>query len=239
MSFCPRCGAPTTPAMTFCTACGEKLAQTAYVPQAPAPATPGGTPPGAITPAIPAPAGPAGVTMEPWLVLVLTLVTFGVYGFFYWWRVSKEVDAYRGTPGHANQPIKTAIIVGSVVMVLMVVLFALFLGALVDAGLSQDFQGEPTPEQVEAILGGMAGAFAIIPLIAIGALVAFVFWLVGQWRVWSAIEADERRRGHPSPLSPGLQLVFVLVPYINIVTTWIALWRTQDRLNQMWAGRVG
>ena len=31
MSFCPRCGAPTTAAQAFCTACGASLAPATYV----------------------------------------------------------------------------------------------------------------------------------------------------------------------------------------------------------------
>lgn len=219
--------------MSYCTSCGESLAP-GMMSTAPPPT--GSVAPDApmspIAAAAPAPRGPVGKVQEPWLVIILTFVTFGIYGFFYWWRVSKEIDAYRGTPGHAFKPIRIGAIVGAIGGVLMLVLWISFMSAL----LSSDFAAsgaEPTDEDFAAVMG----SFAFFPLVFIAVIVAVVFWYVGQWRVWSGIEAEERARNHPKPLSPGLQLVFVLVPYLNIVTLWIALYKTQDRLNALWTGR--
>jgi hypothetical protein len=61
-----------------------------------------------------------------------------------------------------------------------------------------------------------------------------ILMLIGQWRVWTAIQEDEMRRGLPKPLSPGVMLAFMLIPYVNLVTMWIAYYRTQKSLNGMW-----
>jgi hypothetical protein len=75
---------------------------------------------------------------------------------------------------------------------------------------------EPNPELTDEQAGGMMGGMGAFLLGAVTLLAGVIFWYVGQWRVWAGIEAEERLRAHPKPLSPGLQLVFVLVPYLNL-----------------------
>lgn len=207
--------------MAFCTACGGSLAPSAYG-QAPAAAP-------VAAAAQPAPPGPRGVTQEPVLVVVLALVTLGIYTLFYWWRVSKETDAWASRAGHAHKPVQAGVLLGVAVGAVGIIAFVAMLGSIF-ASLAS---GAP---EVQAMTG-MATYVLAMMLVMVGGIASLIFLAIGQWRVWSAIEADERRRGHPSPLSPGLQLLFVLLPYVNIVTGFIALYRTQERLNEMWATR--
>lgn len=229
MSFCPRCGAPTTASMSFCTSCGESLPPAVYPAPASAPAAAPASAPAAapaVAPATVPPRGPVGQVMEPWLVIILTLVTLGIYQFFYWVRVAREMDEFRATPGHARKPIVTA---------LWLMLGAIVVGFFAFYAFFSSFsfsEAEPEPSAAGAAGGGLGLLLFIAAVIA-----ATVLLYVGQWRVWSGIETEERARAHPKPLSPGLQLVFVLVPYLNFVTFWVALYRTQDHLNALWTGR--
>lgn len=233
MSFCPRCGAPTTPSMSFCTACGETLAPAVYPQGQPAQqVSPGVAPGGAVPVAAPAAPRVRGMTQEPALVVILTIVTLGIYQYIYWWRVSKEVDAFRGTPGHAHKPIRIATYLVIALAALGIVFMFVFIGAMA-SNLEAIEEGGPGSE--EAMVAAMAPMFLFFPILVIAGIAAFILLLVGQWRVWSAIENEERARHHPKPLSPGIQLLFMLIPYVNIVTMFIALYRTQDRLNAIWA----
>lgn len=221
MPFCPHCGHATNAGASFCGACGKPLVVTA-----PAPTIPGAPP-------ISGPTGrPVGMTVEPWLPIVLTLVTFGIYGFFYWWRVSKETDAYAGTPENAHKMVRIATILGIVGfvggMILSIAVLSAIFAAVGDA--------DPDPQAISAAqLGALASLGILFPIVMIGIVTAYVLWIVAMYRVWRTIENAERAAAHPNPLSPGLQLLFVLLPYVNFVTFWIALYKTQDHLNALWA----
>lgn len=249
MSFCPQCGRPVDPALHFCPACGASRTPTAGAPGAqpparapPAAGSPGfgsAAPPayapaapqaeawGGSAPVPPGPAGPVGRTQEPWLVLVLMLVTLGFYGLFYLLRVSREVDDYTQRPGHAGRKVRLGLL--------------LFLGAVVLLVAGFAFAAAAAPSEAELAGGtepdaGGLGAFLLFVFLGMGlALAGGILMLIGQWRIWKTIEEDERRRGVPKPLSPGLMLVFMLIPYVSIVTMWIAYYRTQTGLNGMWA----
>ena len=222
MSFCPRCGATTADGARFCGACGATLAAVpapSFVP-----------PPGAR------PAGPAGQVREPWLPILLSLVTLGVYWLVYWWLVSKETDAYEGRPGHAHSLVKWGVLARVAGMVAAIMMAGALFTAI--AGNPEMFaeDANPTEEQMAAFFASMMSFMGLMMLGGIASLVGLILLAMGEWRVWKAIEADERRRGHASPISPGLMLALVLVPYVNFVTMWIAMHRTQTGLNGMWEG---
>lgn len=179
-------------------------------------------------------AGPVGRTQEPWLVVVLTLVTLGIYGLFYWWRVSKETDAYAGRPGHAHGRVRLGLFLALAALGTVVVGAVAMVGSVASAAASGAFDADPDA-------GPLASAGAGMTLLFVGIVLGFaggIFLLVGQWRVWTVIRDDEARRGVAKPLSPGVMLAFVLIPYVNLVTMWIAYYRTQDRLNGVWAQRA-
>jgi ascorbate-specific PTS system EIIC-type component UlaA len=157
-------------------------------------------------------------------VLLLTLVTLGIYGIVYWWKVSKEVDVYAGRR-NAHPITRTGLILMLVALPLYFIAFlAIFAGA--STGVSSD------------MLGGFF--VALILAFASGALLLAggICLLIGEWRVWSTIRDHEFAVSAPKPLSPGLQLFFVLMPWLNVVTHWVALYKTQNHLNAMWENRT-
>lgn len=238
MTYCSACGRSSPDDATFCAHCGAALNKPVFGYEAPA--SPELSPPPYAVPQAAAPVGgrgPVGRVVEPVLVLVLYLVTLGVYGAFYWWRVSKEVDAYTGRPGNAHSPARAGILTLVIATPLALGAYLFILLAIVATpGFDPESSQPPelTPEQAAAF-----GFPALILLLAaVAALVGQIVLYVAKWRVWRAIEADERARGLPAPLSPGLMLIFVLVPYVSLVTFWIAMHRTQKGLNGMWEAPV-
>lgn len=233
MAFCPRCGAPTAPGTRFCGSCGQALPQqgaTAPPPPPPAPA-----PPPYYAPA-PPPAGyargPPGPVREPVIVLLLAVVTFGLYGLYYWWVTSRDMDEYTQKPGHSHNLVRIGTIVILVAMVVLLFAAVSFIGTIIAE--AADGQ-EPTEEEVLGIVFGAMGTFF---LIVTAATVGAIIRLVGKWRLWTSLEADERARGHPAPLSPGLMLGLEIgswfIPFVGFVLPLIVLWMTQEHLNQAW-----
>lgn len=162
------------------------------------------------------------------MVLVLTFVTLGIYGLPYWWRVSKEVDDYMGRPGHAHRRIRLGVFLLLGALAALVVGFVVVFAAAASAEEAAATGAEPAG-------AGFAGFALVVMLAGYGLLLAAVIlWYMGMWRVWKSIEEDERRRAVADPLSPGMMLVFMLVPILNYVTTWVALYQTQKHLNAMW-----
>lgn len=213
MGFCSKCGRAIDGSPAACPSCGAPYAApAAYDPSSSAPAY--------------GPGGPAGKVRPPAIVLILILVTLGIYGLFYWWSVSREVDDYTGRPGYAHRKVRLGIFLSLGALVLLVIGFV-----LLGSALSFSEGAEPQAE-VDA---GAAGGFMLAMMAGGAAAVAgAILLLMGQWRVWTTIRDDEVRRGIQNPLSPGLQLFFVLMPYVNLVTMWIAYYRTQKGLNGMW-----
>lgn len=166
-------------------------------------------------------------------MLVLAVVTFGIYGLYYWWVASREMDEYARRPGHSHKLIRIGTIVLLVAMAVLVFALISFFGTLIAASASGD---EPTGGEVVAMV---FGAFGVFFLAATAAFVGEVVRLVGKYRYWEMLEADERRRGHATPLSAGLMLILSLVgwflPFIGWVLPLIVLYMTNEHTNQAWA----
>ena len=244
MSFCPRCGATSQHGMAFCASCGAPLAQgppppPAYAPPASGHPSQGYAPAYAHVPpyayagapqgyAGPAPRGPVGRIQEAWVPLVLTLVTFGIYSFVYWWRVTREVDERLQQPGHSHHLARVAVIIGSIAAgVAFVVLIAMF-AAIVSS--VDPATGEPPDEAAFQIFA----FFPLLILVWMVAIAAFIMLVVAMWRVWTFIQQEERRSMRSDPINPALMVVLVAVPIVSSVGVYLALYMTQDRLNRLW-----
>jgi hypothetical protein len=220
MAFCSSCGAPMPDGAAFCGRCGARV---------------GAAPGGLSAPPMPSPVAgprrPTGWTMEPWLVILFVIISFGIYGIFFWWRAARETDAFRGTPGHALSRVK----MGLAFAVAGVAAFILGFVFLASSAASQP--GFPaTDNPFQDVPPQSIALFVLLFFAGMGlALAGGIIILTGAWRVWTTIEQDERARNVVSPLSPGLMLAFLLIPYVNVVTTWIMYYRTQKGLNGMWA----
>lgn len=230
MSYCPHCGAQTQADYGFCIACGTTLG-------APAAASASG---GALS----MPARPLGKVVAPWKVVLLVVVTLGVYPYVLWWRTSREVDAYAGSRAHTlvRVGIGLAIValVGLVVAVYQV-LVPLMAVALEDPTAPIDQESARAAYLANPVYLGAS------VMMLIGSLTLYA----GMWRAWSAIRDDEARRGVAHPLQPAvfggllvasaiLQVLGAFVEVASyfslpalILTLWIlAAW--QARLNDTW-----
>lgn len=231
MAFCPRCGAPTTPGQGFCGSCGEKLAAGIVAPAPYAPPHPGQAQGQAHAQGT----GRVGEVREPLLVILLAIVTLGLYGLYYWWVVSREVDEHTQRPGHSHNLVRIGTIVSIVSALVLVFAFISFMGSMISSGLVDG--DEPTEEEIMALLLGGIGIFVLGGL---GAFVGSILRLIGKWRMWSALEEAERRRMHANPISAGLMLALSIlgwfVPFVGWILPLVVMWMTQEHLNQAWRG---
>lgn len=227
--------------MRFCGSCGESLPQQGAdvrdrTPIAPAaslapPPTHAQAPEAEVAPAAHA-AGPVGETREPVIVLLLAVVTLGLYGLYYWWIASREVDEHTQRPGNSHNLVRIGTIVSVAAGIVLVFAVISFLGSLF-ADLVAGRQ--PTDQEIASMVLGGIGIFL---LAATAAFVGSVLRLVGKWRMWSALEAHERARMHPNPLSAGLMVGLVIgswfIPFVGWILPLVVMYLTQEHLNQAW-----
>lgn len=167
--------------------------------------------------------------MPPSLVLLLTLVTLGIYAFAYWWSASRQVDAHvrPALPSHAR------VRRGCILMLASILPHLVASVLLVGAG-ADTFDDEPRPRGFADPLF-VGGAIALI-LAWLLTLAGLVLVGMGLLRLWRILRDEDVARSHPRPLRPGVQLLLVAFPYVNLVGMWFVLYRTQTRLNRMWDG---
>lgn len=204
VSSCARCGVVLPSPGAACGACGA--------PQDPGPAR----------------RGPVGPRRSPLGLLLLVLLSLGVFAFTYWWMATREVDAYArpARPSHGRVRVATYLLLGSIP-------FHLVGSVLLVGASAHGHDDEPRPR-------GFAD-----PVFASGVLtwgtawlmvvVALVILSLGLLRLWRVIRDEEIAVGEPRPLRPGLMLTLLVLPYVNLVTMWIVLYLTQDRMNRLWA----
>lgn len=183
MAFCPQCGAPTTPAMSFCVACGRTLEPPLAGPPSAQPLPAGGAAGGA-------PGRPLGKTVTPWLVILLAVVTLGIYPLFLWWRVSREVDTFAAA--RSRPLVVPGVIVSAVATAAGIILGAIAMSAIVSAVL-QDPENVPEADVFTAKLA--ASPFYVITIVL--ALVGAILLYLGLGRVWTAMRAEEERLALP------------------------------------------
>lgn len=224
---CPSCGTRVetpTEGTVRCRACGfefQVAAGETVVPDAPAETAPSGRAPGAT--GATADRGPAGRDRDPVVVVILTLVTLGIYRLLWLWEVSQEIDDFTGRDPSAHKLVR----IGYIVLGVTVLVMLLAAVGIVVVG----FSGAPGAPASDAALAGF-GLIVILGFVVL--LGAFLLPLIGEWRVWQKIHDDEIRADVRDPLDPVVQLILTLIPLINIVGFWIALYRTQDHLNALW-----
>lgn len=241
MAFCPRCGAATTPGMSFCTACGENLPAVVV-----APAT-GAT---AASPA-PGPSGPVGKRVHPWAAVALAFVFSSVYPLWFWWRASREMDAYRGSRSHPVVRLGVAISAAALAL-------SIAIGALVaqELDLPTIFQDEGGEVAVQRFRDALA-AHPWTPYQVVFSLVGAAVLYSGLWRLWNAVRDEDQRRGRVPTFDPRLALAILatgtalpLLAYViadesmlavlNLLTlvfaigSLVVIHQVQSRLNETW-----
>lgn len=209
---CPRCStvlAAEAGQDAVCPSCGFA---------APVPATP--QPPGAgpasvaLAPVLtPVPEGtdvPAwarrGKVVHPATVVLLVVVTLGIYPLVFWWRVSKETDLLRGHR-HAHRVLKVGILVAVIGFVVAVVVVAAGLAqayAILETGDGGRFRSEE--EAVQALVDASLPLAIVATLALVAALVGCVMVAVGQYRSWDTLRSAERAQSGESSINPGLYL---------------------------------
>jgi hypothetical protein len=193
--------------------------------------------------------GQRGRKVEPAIVAVLTVVTLGVYGLFYWWRVSREADLLKGHK-HAHGLAKTGIlmgVLGGLVALLFLVVVLLQVVTLLDP------DSEPTEQEiVDALEQAAVPYLAIIVVAALVAAAGGIILYVAMWRSWAAIRDAELSAGRADTVNPPLYLflplglslaagvldsVFALGVVLRLASFALAvafMAITQSHLNRLW-----
>lgn len=171
---------------------------------------------------------PVGKRRSPGLVILFGIITFGIYTLVWQWKISREMDAFTGIPNR-HKILRTGILLS----LLAGLVLAAGAGYLVAAApdLATD---PPTTEEI----AGMLGVVGLILIAAALALTGTILMTMGFWRIWTALEHDDKMRAEPSPTSSGLLLtLFILglvVPYVGIILVFVTYAMTQKGLNRTW-----
>lgn len=250
---CPRCATILTAevgATAVCPSCGFS----ATVPP-PGTAPPPAPEPGAplLTPVAPGAEVPAwarrGKAVHPALVVMLALVTLGIYGIAYWWRVSKETDLLRGHR-HAHRVLKVGVLLAVIGFVVAVVVAAATAAVAYGIGATAEERFRSEDEAIQAIVDASLPGAVVVLFAVLAALAGLVMVAVGQYRSWDTLRSAETARDGASVVNPGLYLFLPLglllcaaIPGVGwlmalgglaLGLTFMAI--TQARLNRMWAG---
>lgn len=154
----------------------------------------------ASTPPIP------GQVREPAITLILVVVTLGIYGYIWGWKVSKEMDAYRGERNaHPLLRIWVWLAVAGITVSLIGGILLIVAGAMafLEAG------GEDVALE-DVFTPGKLAAFGVgVVLLILGGLLSFggqILAFIGFWKYWNQVKACEEEQGGPMPLNPMLHL---------------------------------
>lgn len=168
------------------------------------------TAPGA---AAPRDGGEPGQLREPGIIVLLYIVTLGIYGLVWHWKTGVEVDRFRPetrASGAMKTYVWTAVAAYALIAVAFIAIGGAFFAALADAAVEDR---DPTEgELFDAIVGASFGFFLLLLAFVVG-VVSEIFKYVGLWRVWHMTAGEQRRIG-VEPLNPTLLLLFVLSPLI-------------------------
>lgn len=152
---------------------------------------------------------------KPLHVVILTIVTFGIYGLYWIWRITDEIDRYAGDDPSAHRTVRWGVVVLAIFLVLVVVVLS-----AVPSMIGSD--ARVSAEEGLAVGGGVLALFAV-------GLAGGILVLVGEWRAWKKIREIELDRGVRDPLQPKLNLVLRLLgPLLLLVFYW-----TQDHFNEL------
>lgn len=159
--------------------------------------------------------GPPGIVRKPSTVILLGIVTLGIYILVWQWRATREIEAFTQGRFAAHAAFKRALL--------------MLVGIFVGYGV---------------LFGGLAAGSQVIFLVGLLAVLtagiaSIVYGVQAVWRLLKAIESDERARASPNPLSPGLVIALWVIPYVNFITGWIALHKVQTAMNGMWTAATG
>lgn len=234
---CPSCETSyATASLAVCPACGHDLASGDDPPTVPVADEPE---PGTDTGTAEAPTddhGPPGTRRSPGKVVLLMLVTLGVYKLYWLWKTSREIDRFAGDGRSAHKVVKWGAVPFAIGMALVVVMpIVLVLGAPAPAAQPElartDGEAAPAGEDVPAaqIWAGLSRLAGLLPY-AIGGILL----LVGLWRLWSKIRDWQVAHDMRDPLSPGMNLALSLIPIVNIAGALYVDYRTQKDLNRLW-----
>ncbi len=241
---CPSCGftAPFPPGRTSAPAAAAPLApryaQPSSQPPAPSyaaynqPAPAYGSQPYGAPPQPTAYAGarPVGKQRTPFLIILFSILTLGIYTFVWEWKISKEMDAFTGTNRH--KIMRTGIIFALIGLAVFLIAAVVMFSSV--SSLSETESATLDP----ADMGGLVGV--VLALLIGGGLLltAYILMIMGFWRVWTALEHDDKMRGQQSPTNATLLLVLfilgILVPYVGIVMVFVVYFMTQQALNRTW-----
>jgi hypothetical protein len=163
---------------------------------------------------------PVGKERPVALVVILTILTLGIYTLIWEWKISKEMDAFTGQPGR-HKIIRTAIVlamVGIIVILLGVVLVV-----------------KGIPEVESALPGPTFLPGFLLFFVAAGLFIAaYIMMVMGLYRIWTALEHDDKMRAEQNPTSAGLLLALMLVALVVNVVVFVVYGMTQSALNRTW-----
>lgn len=170
-----------------------------------------------------------GKTRSPGIVILLSIVTFGLYLLYWYWASSKEIDAFTLKPRRSHHKIRIAVFsfLAGLAAILVGIIFLVR-----ELGPGGDPRQLSPSVAAPSILAILIGAIVLV--------VGVVFLYVGLWQMWKDIQEDDLRRLVPNPFNPTVMLLLIVLgivlPYIGVVFTLAAIFLTQKGLNGVWAG---
>ena len=178
-----------------------------------------------------------GKTRSVAAVVILFLVTFGIYGLVWGWKVTRELDVFARPAKPAHPRYRTSI------FFLLGALAPILVGASIIAATVGLAKLAENPQDVAV---GAVGSLAVGGLFVVAGaallVTALVYYLMSIYQFTRTLEEEGRRRGASDGANATLLFVLFLLGslsgrYGGQLLTVIAAGLSQNALNKLWTTR--
>jgi len=143
-------------------------------------------------------------------VVLLVVVTLGVYGYVWWWRTSGGLDRHQ-MRRYAHPIMRWGVVLSAAAGAVAIVAAVMAFGAVWPlVGLQQ---GDPLPDVSVGLLAATMVLFVVVFLVGLpGAVLSYI----GYWRTWAALRDGQRASGLGPVVDPTVLLLVVLLAPFGI-----------------------
>ncbi len=192
--------------------------------------------------------GLPGKIRSPGINFLLYVLTFGIYGLVWHWKIGNEIDQFN-PESKAGGKLHAFVILNIIAYAVIMIGAVLLLVAYLPIFTADEGESITVQDEEEAMMDAIP-AFIVMGFGALLSLTAAVFHIMGMHRVWTTTAMAQGARGRQQ-ISIGMMMTFLIIYYANNFVSWIPILgslvslaaivliivlyvMTQNALNEVW-----